>query len=513
MSEHDAISVTSVVADLAVLDASAVLTAVTAAKAEGVELAELVAEVILPAQREIERRYSAGELDRETRVAAAELLRRALAHAGDGGQAAAGDAASRVGVIITQAETDQLTAEVVTELLAAEGWAVDLLRGQLLPAELRHHFESRKTLAAVLVCQDPAGLPALMHALCSAHEAGVPVLAVGEGFGPDDTWALRAGADGWVGRVEDIPATLESWARESKQPHPGVRSNARKGHSPAPAGNMIHAGPAPSDGVGCSPAGQAFADLLLLAGLACQAPVVLLSVPQTGGGWTTLSSGTTSRQGLNHPALFAAVAARTEPVEFTDLAVSLAASPLSGAPHRLRWAYSVALRCPSPESGGPGRVLGVLAVLDRCLRQASKREQRALHAAARQITGQLLHYRRIPEIAPANSHAAPAPSPPPSLAAAESEQAAAALVEARPSAPITDLAGLRRSAGLSDGQQLMRSHEVATLFDVTERTVINWAAAGKLPCMRTIGGHLRFRSEDVQRLLGGQSDGSTSHAS
>ena len=48
---------------------------------------------------------------------------------------------------------------------------------------------------------------------------------------------------------------------------------------------------------------------------------------------------------------------------------------------------------------------------------------------------------------------------------------------------------------------MLRSHEVAALFDVTERTVINWAASGKLACLRTVGGHLRFRSEDVMSLL------------
>ncbi|MDA8044145.1 MAG: helix-turn-helix domain-containing protein [Actinomycetota bacterium] len=54
-----------------------------------------------------------------------------------------------------------------------------------------------------------------------------------------------------------------------------------------------------------------------------------------------------------------------------------------------------------------------------------------------------------------------------------------------------------------EAPQLLRSHEVATIFDVTERTVINWAAAGKLPSLRTIGGHLRFRRDDVMRLLSG----------
>ncbi len=58
-----------------------------------------------------------------------------------------------------------------------------------------------------------------------------------------------------------------------------------------------------------------------------------------------------------------------------------------------------------------------------------------------------------------------------------------------------------KGASVTTRHNLLRSQEVAEIFDVTERTVINWAAAGKLPSLRTIGGHLRFRREDVLRLL------------
>jgi len=58
-----------------------------------------------------------------------------------------------------------------------------------------------------------------------------------------------------------------------------------------------------------------------------------------------------------------------------------------------------------------------------------------------------------------------------------------------------------RQAGVEVDSHLLRSHEVAVLFDVTERTVINWAASAKLASIRTAGGHLRFRREDVMRLL------------
>jgi hypothetical protein len=47
---------------------------------------------------------------------------------------------------------------------------------------------------------------------------------------------------------------------------------------------------------------------------------------------------------------------------------------------------------------------------------------------------------------------------------------------------------------------------VAVIFDVTERTVINGAAGGKLPSLRTIGGHLRFGRDGVMRLLAGAAE-------
>lgn len=227
-------------------------------------------------------------------------------------------------------------------------------------------------------------------------------------------------------------------------------------------------------------AGQAFADLLLLAALGCQTQHAVLSVPQASGTWRTLSYGFESRAGLDDRRLFDLVAERSEAVEVPDLAVhpDLARSPLALPPHNLRWAYAVALRL---YDGGP--VLGVVAVLDRWLRQASRREQRALTAVARQMTGQLGQLRR-----------GPAPAPTPLTAAPRTD-------------PLAGLVSLRRAGSLPDGQQLLRSHEVAVLFDVTERTVINWAASGKLPSLRTIGGHLRFRREDVLELLDGRNSG------
>lgn len=225
-----------------------------------------------------------------------------------------------------------------------------------------------------------------------------------------------------------------------------------------------------------SPA-QGLADLLVLGSLACQTPVAVLSVPQPGGGWSTLSQGFDHRSGLNDPALYEVIAAGSGPVELTDMVTSLPRSPLVHAPHAMRWAYGVALR------DGSGMITGVVAVMDRWLRQLSKREQRAMAALARQMTVQLAQVRRP----------------------VETVEPVAMLRQV----PKNGLTGSARNVGraaagpASDAPQLLRSHEVATIFDVTERTVINWAAAGKLPSLRTIGGHLRFRRDDVMRLLSG----------
>ena len=47
----------------------------------------------------------------------------------------------------------------------------------------------------------------------------------------------------------------------------------------------------------------------------------------------------------------------------------------------------------------------------------------------------------------------------------------------------------------------MTPGEVAVLFRVDPKTVTRWAAAGRIACLRTPGGHRRFREADVLALL------------
>lgn len=56
---------------------------------------------------------------------------------------------------------------------------------------------------------------------------------------------------------------------------------------------------------------------------------------------------------------------------------------------------------------------------------------------------------------------------------------------------------------LLNGDRLLTPGEVAAAFRVDPKTVTRWAAAGRLPSIRTMGGHRRFRQSDVKKLLEG----------
>jgi excisionase family DNA binding protein len=235
--------------------------------------------------------------------------------------------------------------------------------------------------------------------------------------------------------------------------------------------------------------GQVFADLLFLAAMSCHAPMALISVIQPDGQWSTLSYGVDRREALNEPGLFAAVAAGTDPLEVSDLTAAprWRTSPLPNGPLAIRYVYGIPLRSRLDST------LGVFCVLDRRVRELNRREHQAMGAIARQVGAQIILWRRT---------TTPKADPIPTLRRRSSDRAGGE--RPGPDAALVDLLGLRRP-GSGVEQHLLRSHEVAVLFDVTERTVINWAASKKLPSLRTAGGHLRFRSDDVLALLAGRS--------
>jgi len=49
--------------------------------------------------------------------------------------------------------------------------------------------------------------------------------------------------------------------------------------------------------------------------------------------------------------------------------------------------------------------------------------------------------------------------------------------------------------------RLLKTGEVARLFGVDAKTVTRWATVGRIGCVRTPGGHRRFREAEVLALL------------
>lgn len=68
-------------------------------------------------------------------------------------------------------------------------------------------------------------------------------------------------------------------------------------------------------------------------------------------------------------------------------------------------------------------------------------------------------------------------------------------------APPSETSGLLDDLKVDDGHRYLRTSEVAALFQVSERAVTDWAARGRLPSVRTPGGHRRYPVAAVLELL------------
>jgi excisionase family DNA binding protein len=68
--------------------------------------------------------------------------------------------------------------------------------------------------------------------------------------------------------------------------------------------------------------------------------------------------------------------------------------------------------------------------------------------------------------------------------------------------------GRPAAVGLVERDDLITTREAARLAGVGPTAVKRWADAGLLRCLRTAGGHRRFRRGEVARLVGGRPEGS-----
>jgi excisionase family DNA binding protein len=314
-------------------------------------------------------------------------------------------------------------------------------------------------------------------------------------------WLGQAGASGDFDQpltryspADDLPARPPG-AAPVALPHAdgSVRRPLTAGmHEAAPESGL-----APVRSVAGDQRGRVFADLLFVAATTCHAPYALISVAQADGRWSTLGHGVERKDLLVDDRLFAAIGRSNDPLEISDLARhELGNGPLARGPLGVRFVYGMPLR--SRQS----TLLGILCVFDRRPRDLSTRERQALSAVSRQVASQLAMWRRGAAAGTSSGSNSSSSSTLSGPAAAVAERAGRYDDLGRGREPVSERAILH--VHRDGGDELLRSHEVAVLFDVTDRTVINWAAADKLPSIRTAGGHLRFRGEDVLALLAGR---------
>lgn len=58
-----------------------------------------------------------------------------------------------------------------------------------------------------------------------------------------------------------------------------------------------------------------------------------------------------------------------------------------------------------------------------------------------------------------------------------------------------------RAVRNTPADELLCTREVAALFQVSDRAVTDWAARGRIPSVRTPGGHRRYPADLVRALL------------
>ena len=66
---------------------------------------------------------------------------------------------------------------------------------------------------------------------------------------------------------------------------------------------------------------------------------------------------------------------------------------------------------------------------------------------------------------------------------------------------LTDLFGAGEAVPREMNERLLRTCDVALLFQVSERTVSEWARKGRIPSVRTPGGHRRYPADQIRQLL------------
>lgn len=154
----------------------------------------------------------------------------------------------RVVVACAEREWHALPASLVGHALRAHGWDVTLLGASTPAARLSQYLHDLGPDATAVSCSVLGALPTSRRFIEATTAAGIPVLAGGSAFGPDDRRALALGATAWapgayaavdaiaalppvVPAAPPLPAAAAAEQAQLAQAHPRLLARLRSGWS------------------------------------------------------------------------------------------------------------------------------------------------------------------------------------------------------------------------------------------------------------------------------------------
>ncbi|WP_203929074.1 cobalamin B12-binding domain-containing protein [Virgisporangium ochraceum] len=165
-------------------------------------------DLVVPAQREVGRRWAVGDwtvAQEHAATAVSEAVVAALAARAEWPPPTRG----HVVVACAEREWHSLPARMVTHALRAAGWRATYLGASTPPGQLARYLDETGADAVAISCSVVKALPAARRMIEAVRESGRPVLAGGPAFGADARRALALGATAWAADAQSAVAELE----------------------------------------------------------------------------------------------------------------------------------------------------------------------------------------------------------------------------------------------------------------------------------------------------------------
>ncbi len=174
----------------------------------GMSCAEIVAEVLAPVQVEVGMRWATARwsvADEHFATAAVDDVLGALSARLDR------HGHRTLALFSAEGEWHVTPLRMGALVLREQGWRIRLLGASTPPEHMRSTLQHLGAEVAAVHCAVPTNLHGVPGVVTVAHEAGLPVIAAGRGFGIDDHRALRLGCDGWAPDVAAGARLAEAW--------------------------------------------------------------------------------------------------------------------------------------------------------------------------------------------------------------------------------------------------------------------------------------------------------------